>query len=82
MIDLTYPQEFALLALKFFSPERPGSVIRVQTLQSLVRLGLATRHDNGSFSITPRGIAVNDMTPPAGWEPGDKTAPENNDRIC
>lgn len=70
MIELSETQDFALLALKHFSPERPGSVIRVQTLRSLVRMGLAVQHDNGSFSITPRGIAVNDMTlPPAGWEP-------------
>jgi hypothetical protein len=68
MIDLTEPQDFALLALKHFSPERPGHVIQASTLEALVRKGLAVRNGDGSFSITPRGMAVNDMTPPEGWE--------------
>ena len=54
---LTYPQWFALLALKHFSPERPGGVIRRNTLRSLVDRELATEGPDG-FSITTLGIFV------------------------
>jgi hypothetical protein len=57
---LTYPQWFALLALKHFSPVPADRVLRRKTMDALVRRGWATEH-GGLFSITPRGIAVEDF---------------------
>lgn len=56
--SLTYPQWFALLALKHFSPERPDRILRYQTFRSLAARGLAIKNPDGSYSITERGIAV------------------------
>lgn len=60
-MSITYAQWFALLALKHFSPERPCRAIRRNTLAALARRGLAVEHPDGSFSITPRGVAVEDF---------------------
>lgn len=60
MRPLTYPQWFALLVLRCFSPERPGRAVRLNTLRSLASRGLAIEDVFGQFWITRRGVEVED----------------------
>lgn len=57
---LPYSQWFALLTMKHFGAERPGKIIRYQTLRALCRRGWATEQPNGSYMITPAGLLIED----------------------